>query len=99
MNSDEIPTLLKRCLAHGVVISPYQLGDVLRCYTKFTIPEETLNVLSKEDLTSYVKGLYYSSQEMASNWVKGHDILISLGFVKEEIKQGHRSYVKLEYNK
>jgi len=99
MNSNEIPTLLKRCLTHGVVILPFQLEYILRCYAKYTIPDEALNVLSKEDLTSYVKGLYYSSQEMAEDWVRGHDILISLGFVKEEIKQGHRSYVKLEYNK
>ena len=68
MNNNEIPTLLKRCLTHGVVILPYQLAHVLRCYTKFTIPDEELNVLSKEDLAAYVKGLYYSSQETAGDW-------------------------------
>jgi hypothetical protein len=98
MSNTEIPTLVKRCLAHGVVISPFQLACILRRYYVFTIPDDVLNVLSKKDLTSYVEGLYYSDQEMAGDWVRGHDILMNLGFIKKEVRQGHRAYVKLVYN-
>jgi hypothetical protein len=97
MSNTEIPTLVKRCLTHGVVISPYQLDLVLDRYAKFMMPDDVLNKLGKQVLAAYVKGLYLCSLEMASDWNHGYTILKGLGFTEESVRQGHRSFVTLVY--
>jgi len=90
-------TLVKRCLTYGVVISPYQLNDVLRSYERFTIPDKKLNIMSRKGLESYIKGLYLSAQEMAGDWTRGHELLKELGFEEMSTKVGHRTYISLVY--
>ncbi len=95
---NELNILVKRCLAHGVVISPYQQSAVMYKYEVYTIPDQVLNVLPKEDLEKYVKGLYLSSCEMAGDWSRGHEMLMSLGFKEVTRKEGHRSFVRLVFD-
>ncbi len=90
-------TLVKRCLTYGVVISPYQLNDVLGSYERFTIPDKKLNIMSRKALEDYIKGLYLSAQEMAGDWTRGHELLKGLGFEEVSTKVDHRTYISLVY--
>jgi hypothetical protein len=90
-----LPLLIRRCLAHGVQIFPYQLNAVLEVIDKYKLPDSVLNGLSKPQLINYVRGLYLSAQEEVRDWSEGHEILIALGFVKKERKEGHRAFESL----
>ena len=95
MKSGDIPMVIRRCLTHSVQIYPYKLDTVLRMSEQFKIPDKDLEKFDSLTLKAYIEGLYYSGQEFARDWGRGHNILESIGFVKEEIQQGHRSYIKL----
>ena len=90
-------TLAKRCLAHGVQILPYQQKVVFVKYEKIKVPDEQLNMFSKEDLTKYVAALYLCSQEMAGDWTRGYALLEELGSKRRERKEGHRTFVSMEF--
>lgn len=94
---EDLPMLIKRCLTFGIEILPYQLKGVLRQYNQKKIPDDILAKLDKPKLQEYVKGLYYSSCEMAGDWTKGHEILKTLGFNEVERREGHRVFVSLQY--
>lgn len=93
----ELTVLVKRCLAFGVAILPFQQGSVFRKYNDYKMPDEQLAVLKKPELEKYVKALYLSNQEMARDWAKGHEMLMQLGFERKERKEGHRCFVSLSY--
>ena len=95
---DTIPMLIRRCLTHQVRIFPYQLRGVLNEYNNKKIPDESLSVLSEENLKIYVRGLYLSSCESAGEWTEGHEKLKKLGFVEKTREVGHRSFVSLVWN-
>ena len=95
---DKLPTLVERCLTFGVVILPYQQASVFKKYEQYKIPDNELMYLKKDDLEVYVKALYLSSQEMARDWTRGHELLKELGFNKKERTEGHRTFVSMEYS-
>ena len=95
--NNELPILVKRCLASGVIVAHYQQTVILQKYRVHQIPDEDLNVLGKEDLSKYVKALYLAGQEMYNDWSQGHLLLMELGFVREERKEGFRTFVSLVY--
>lgn len=92
---DKLPALVERCLTFGVVILPYQQASVLKKYEQYKIPDDKLKYLKKPELEMYVKALYLSSQEMAGDWTRGHELLKELGFERKERKEGHRTFVSL----
>lgn len=91
----DLPMLVKRCLAHQVQILPFELPSVLRRFERFAIPDEALKTLNRDQLTLYVRGLYLSGQESAGEWSRGLEKLMDLGFQKTERSEGHRSFVSL----
>ena len=95
---DNIPVLVKRCLAHGVVILPYRLNPVIAKSNQYDIPDQFLNAFSKEDLKKYVDALYLSTLEDARDWSRGHEKLIELGFKRSERHEGHRVFVSMIYD-
>lgn len=94
----KLPTLVERCLTFGVIILPYQQSSVLRRYEQNKIPDNALVLLGKNDLDKYVKALYLSSQEMAGDWTRGHELLKELGFKRKERTEGHRTFVSMVYS-
>ena len=46
---NNIPVLVKRCLAHGVAILPHRLNSVIAKSEQYAIPCRFLNRFSKED--------------------------------------------------
>jgi hypothetical protein len=92
---DELPLIVRRCLAFGVKISPCHLDGILNMSNKYKIPDDELEKFSSDWIKAYIDGLYLSSQEGAGYWTKGHDILESLGFEKIERTEGHRTFVRL----
>lgn len=90
-----LPMLIKRCLAYGVEILPYQLTYVLNNYETKKIPDDVLSTLPKESLEKYVKALYLCGQYEARDWSLGHSILVDLGFTGVERREGHRVYKSL----
>ena len=60
--------LIKRCLAHGIRIYPYELDYILQEYVNYKIPDDDLSKLIRDDLNNYVRGLYLISQEMSREW-------------------------------
>lgn len=90
-----LPMLIKRCLAYGVVISPYQLDYVLKSYESKKIPDEVLSKLTHDQVKGYVKALYLCTLESACDWSLGHEMLCELGFTKVERREGHRVYTGL----
>jgi hypothetical protein len=93
----ELPMLIKRCLVHQVQILPYALNSVLRQYEIKKVPDEILAEVDELFLKQYVHGLYLCDQEMAGDWTRGHDKLQELGFVKLDRREGHRVFVRLEW--
>lgn len=95
--SDDLPLIVKRCLAHGVKIYPYQLFNILDQYKRKAVPDDVLEKMDANKLNEYICGLYYSGCESAGDWTKGHEILCRLGFEKVERSEGHRSFVSLTW--
>jgi len=93
----DLPALAERCLTFGVVILPYQQASVFKKYEQYKIPDDQLNHLKKLDLEMYVKALYLSSQEMAGDWTRGHELLEELGFERKERREGHRVFISMVY--
>lgn len=89
--------IIKRCLANGVKIYPHKLDTVLKQYDKYKIPDEVLEHIKTRDLEDYVRGLYLSGCEMASDWKDGHNLLKKLGFTEKTRHEGHRVFISLEY--
>lgn len=94
----EIPMLIKRCLAFGVQIFPYELNGVLSSYERYQIPDDRLSKLNGADLKKYVNALYLASCEMAQDWTKGHALLQQLGFKEQRREEGHRTFVSMVYD-
>lgn len=95
MKSSDIPMIIKRCLTHRVQIYPFQLACILQMYEKHRVPDVDLVKFDSPTLKAYIEGLYYSGQESACDWTRGHKILESIGFVKDEVQRGHRRYTSL----
>jgi hypothetical protein len=93
----ELPILIRRCLAYGITILPYQLGDIMAQYEKTKIPDDVLNKFQDQKVLRYIEGLYLSSQEMAGDCTRGHVILKELGFAEVNREEGHRTFVRLVY--
>ena len=91
--------LIKRCLAYGVKILPYQLERVLKRYEINKIPDDVLKALKEQELRNYVQGLYRCTMEDSRDWLKGHELLKSLGFEEVEEECGHRVFTSLVYKK
>ncbi len=95
---NDLPVLIKRCLALGVKILPFAINDILHQYEDKKIPDDALWKLSQEMLETYIKALYLSAQESACDWTKGHALLEEeLGFQRIERKEGHRVFVSMVY--
>ena len=92
-----IPIIIKRCLAYGIQIYPYQLETILAKYELYKIPDDILNKLKADQLKPYLQGLYLSGQEMSKDWGKGLDILKTLGFEEHKRTIGHRVFISLTY--
>ena len=89
---NEIPMLIRRCLANGITVYPYELGIVLEEYEKRKMPDEALVKLDRDKLMEYIKGLLLCAEEMARDWTRGHEILIGLGFTEVSRGEGHRTF-------
>lgn len=93
----DLPMLIKRCLAYGVAILPYELNQVLEQYESKKIPDDILATMDISDLNEYVRGLSLCGEEMAGDWTRGHEILKKLGFKENIRSEGHRNFVYLEF--
>jgi len=93
-----VAMIIKKCLANGVKIYPYELDVVLRQYEKNKIPDPILADMEIRDLEDYVRGLYLSGCEMAGDWTDGHRLLKKLGFIEKKREQGHRTFISLVYS-
>lgn len=89
--------LIKRCLAYGVKIYPFQLSSVLAKYEQYQIPDEPLSKMSEQEVAQYVRGLELTSREAAYDWTRGHELLKTLGFEEVRREAGHRVFVSLAY--
>lgn len=88
----DLPMLIKRCLAYGVKILPFQMDTVMEQYDKKRIPDEILSKMKAEDVKTYVEALYLCGCESAGDWTNGHQKLESLGFKKHEERINHRIF-------
>lgn len=95
MDKDELPMLIIKLLAHGIKVSPFQLPYILKMYDIYHIPDKELDRLNMPTLDAYQEGLYYSGQDGAGDWTRGHNILESIGFTKVKRRDGHRIFTKL----
>jgi hypothetical protein len=95
---NDLPVLIKRCLALGVKILPFAINDILHQYEVKKIPDDVLCKLPKEMLETYVEALYLSAQEGACDWTKGHALLEEeFGFKRVKRKEGYMVFVSMVY--
>ena len=90
-------TLINRLLSHGVRVLPFERSTIMAGHLRYRIPDSVLVMLSKDDLTKYIRGLYLSAQESAGDWTRGHKLLEGLGFKKIERAEGHRVFISLAW--
>ena len=90
-------TLISKCLDCGITIKSYNQFNVLKAYETMKIPDEVLKKMKKEEIESYVLGLRLAMEEMSMDWSRGHEILVSIGFVEEHTDIAHRRFTKLVY--
>lgn len=93
----DLPVLIERCLTHSVQLLPYQQYSVIKQYELKKIPDDVVNKFDKITLEKYTNALFLCDQEMSRDWVEGHDILKTMGFVESRQSEGHRVYVSLKW--
>lgn len=94
---NDIPVLLRRALAYGIKIYPYQMRGVLEEYERKHIPDDVLKNMNADFVQQYIRGLYKSAGEMAGDWSEGHTILKGLGFEEVRREEGHRVFISLKW--
>ena len=94
---ETLPMLIKRCLAYGINVYPFQLNGVLSMYERYKIPDEQVAALNGDQIRKYVEGLFLSSCEYSCDWTRGHALLKEIGFTEKTRSEGHRSFVTLEW--
>lgn len=92
-----LPLLIKMSLSFGISIPYHRQVSLIRMSEKYPIPDELLINFNRIDLETYLNGLWYSGQEMANDWTRGHEFLKSVGFVEVSRKEGHRTFTTMQY--
>ncbi len=92
-----VSLLQELCREKGVALYGFMMPVILTQYLYKKVADEDLRRFSKEQLKTYIEGLYLSGQFYANDWVAGHELLKSLGFVEKERDCGHRKFISLVY--
>ena len=94
----EIPVFISRCLTYGIKIYPFQQKRIFEAYETHKIPDKELELFDADKMNKYVNALDLINREDSRDWKRGSDILEELGFRKQNVIRGHRSFITMFWN-